>query len=76
MNSKNTTSKGMKIIPSGERKCIWMDAGVVSYKLCTNQFQCNLCEFDRAISNRAQQASPTCSISRGMRAARSALLIP
>ena len=56
MNMKNTTSKGMKVIPTGERKCIWMDAGVVSYKLCTNQFQCNLCEFDRAMSNRAQQA--------------------
>ena len=56
MNLDNTTTKGMKIIPTGERKCIWMDAGVVSYKLCTNQFQCNLCEFDRAMSNRAKES--------------------
>jgi glycine cleavage system H lipoate-binding protein len=33
-----------------------MEAGVVSYKLCTNQFQCNLCDFDRAMSNRAKKA--------------------
>jgi glycine cleavage system H lipoate-binding protein len=45
-----------------------MDAGVVSYKLCTNQFQCNTCDFDLAMSNRAQktkmqaaEAKPTAS---------------
>jgi glycine cleavage system H lipoate-binding protein len=47
--------QGMKVIPMGERKCIWMDAGVVSYKLCTNHYQCNTCEFDLAMSNRAKQ---------------------
>ena len=58
MNTMNAKEKvqGMKVIPTGERKCIWMDAGVVSYKLCTNQFQCNLCDYDRAMSNRAKQA--------------------
>jgi len=55
MNAKDRV-QGMKVIPTGERKCIWMDAGVVSYKLCTNQFQCTLCDFDRAMSNRAKQA--------------------
>lgn len=55
MISKAKTATGMKVIPTGERKCIWMDASVVSYKLCTNQFQCNICEFDLAMSNRAKQ---------------------
>jgi glycine cleavage system H lipoate-binding protein len=55
LDKQTKTASGMKVIPSGERKCIWMDAGVVSYKLCTNQFQCNTCEFDRALSNRARQ---------------------
>ena len=57
MNASNAKERvqGMKIIPGGERKCIWMDAGVVSYKLCNNQFQCNLCDFDRAMSNRAKE---------------------
>jgi len=55
MKLDKTEKKGMRVIPTGERKCIWMDAGVVSYKLCTNQFQCNLCDFDRAMSSRAKQ---------------------
>lgn len=54
MNEKNK-QQGMKIIPTGERKCIWMDAGVVSFKLCTNQYQCNTCEFDIAMSSRAKK---------------------
>ena len=44
-------SNGMRVIPAGEKKCIWMDAAVVSYKLCTNQFQCSSCSFDQAMSN-------------------------
>lgn len=47
--------RGLKVIPTGERKCIWMEAGVVSYKLCTNHYQCSTCEFDLAMSNRAQK---------------------
>ncbi|MCK4765468.1 MAG: glycine cleavage system protein H [Candidatus Aminicenantes bacterium] len=53
-NSK--TSQGLRIIPTGERKCIWMETGVVSFKLCTNQFQCTSCSFDLAMSNQAQKS--------------------
>ena len=57
MASKNKKdAQGMRIIPGGERKCIWMDAGVVSFKLCTNHFQCSTCQFDQAMSNRAKQS--------------------
>jgi glycine cleavage system H lipoate-binding protein len=49
------TKQGMKVIPTGERKCIWMDANVVSYKLCTNHYQCSTCDFDLAMSNRAKK---------------------
>jgi len=56
LNAAKTKTQGMKVIPTGERKCIWMDAGVVSYKLCTSQFQCQLCEFDRAMSVQAKKA--------------------
>ncbi|NQT96882.1 MAG: glycine cleavage system protein H [Candidatus Marinimicrobia bacterium] len=53
MNSKY--QRGMKVIPTGERKCLWMEAGVVSYKLCTNQYQCSICDYDRAMSNRVMK---------------------
>lgn len=48
--------RGLKVIPTGERKCIWMEAGAVSFKLCTNHYQCSTCEFDMAMSNRAKKA--------------------
>jgi len=47
------TDKEMRLIPAGERKCIWMEAGAVSYKLCTNNYNCSSCQFDHALSERA-----------------------
>lgn len=39
----------MKTIPESEKKCIWMDAGVVGYKLCPIEFNCSDCDFDKAL---------------------------
>ncbi|MDD8017828.1 MAG: hypothetical protein PHP42_05610 [Bacteroidota bacterium] len=35
------------IIPEGESHCVWMDAGLVNYKLCDKNFECESCEFDK-----------------------------
>lgn len=32
-------------------KCIWMEAGVVDYKLCDLEFDCENCPFDRSFRN-------------------------
>ncbi|MFQ6091746.1 MAG: glycine cleavage system protein H [bacterium] len=37
------------LILEGELKCIWMTAGVVSYKLCNYQYECERCPFDRVL---------------------------
>ena len=34
------------IIPENESHCVWMDAGLVNYKLCTCSFECDTCPFD------------------------------
>lgn len=34
------------IIPEGENHCVWMDAGLVNYKLCDRNFECETCAFD------------------------------
>jgi glycine cleavage system H lipoate-binding protein len=34
------------IIPEGENHCVWMDAGLVNYKLCDKNFDCESCPFD------------------------------
>ncbi|MEW6200444.1 MAG: glycine cleavage system protein H [bacterium] len=34
-----------------KKECIWMKMGLVSYRICTNNFQCGSCEFDQAMSS-------------------------
>ena len=41
--------KDERVHPACERTCIWMEAGVVSYKLCTNNYSCSSCQFDHAM---------------------------
>ncbi len=43
-----------KIIES-KKRCIWMDAGVVQFKLCDKDFDCLACPFDQAMSAAANQ---------------------
>ena len=38
-----------KLHPACESKCVWVDAGVVSYKLCTNNYNCSSCQFDHVM---------------------------
>jgi glycine cleavage system H lipoate-binding protein len=44
--------KSMKIVPPGKKKCVWMEAGVVSYKLCDNNYDCSTCAYDHALQER------------------------
>jgi hypothetical protein len=34
-------------------QCVWMQAGVVGYKLCDREFDCDLCPFDAALRGQA-----------------------
>ncbi|MDZ7260702.1 MAG: glycine cleavage system protein H [candidate division KSB1 bacterium] len=47
-NKEKVPGKG-RLIPEGELKCVWMMAGVVSYKLCDYQYECDNCPFDRVM---------------------------
>ena len=42
----------MKIVPPGKKKCVWMEAGVVSYKLCDNNYDCSTCVYDHAMQTK------------------------
>ena len=35
-----------KVIPAGEKECVWAEAGVLPYKLCNSRFDCTNCSFD------------------------------
>ena len=30
-------------------KCVWMESGVVTYKLCDFEYNCEACPFDQAL---------------------------
>jgi glycine cleavage system H protein len=38
-------------------KCCWMLAGVVAYKLCDRQYECETCSFDQAMGGRLRQSA-------------------
>lgn len=42
-------------VTDGKKPCIWMEAGVVDFKLCHHCFDCATCEFDRAMTAAATQ---------------------
>src|SRR5512138_1096596 len=35
--------------------CVWMQAGVVDYKLCDRDYDCDHCPFDEALHTRSNQ---------------------
>ena len=41
--------ESMKIVPPGKKKCVWMEAGVVSYKLCDHNYDCSTCVYDHGM---------------------------
>lgn len=51
MLSMSVKNKGYPLIPQEERKCIWMTTGLISYKLCDRDLQCECCPFNLAIKN-------------------------
>ncbi|MCK9376515.1 MAG: hypothetical protein M0P73_10230 [Syntrophobacterales bacterium] len=40
-------------ITQGKKPCIWMEAGVIDFKICNKNFDCENCELDRAMSEAA-----------------------
>ncbi len=37
-------------VHEGKRPCIWMEAGVIDFKICNHDFDCATCEFDLAMT--------------------------
>jgi len=41
--------KKSKLIPTSARQCVWVDAGVISYKICTLNYECERCSLHQAL---------------------------
>jgi len=44
------TDNSQHVWPDEEKPCIWMEAGLVGYKLCDRGFDCEHCSFDAMMS--------------------------
>jgi glycine cleavage system H protein len=49
-----------QLIPKKELKCVWMTAGLLSYKLCKYDLQCEKCPLDWELRNLS--ATPPCGL--------------
>lgn len=56
MDGNKTISK---VIPEGEFNCIWVEAGLVSYKLCDHNYECDDCPFDQVMRQKSISVSAT-----------------
>lgn len=50
IDSQNS-EEGYTIFPKKELKCIWMTAGLIAYKLCKYNLQCDRCPLDWELRN-------------------------
>jgi glycine cleavage system H protein len=49
--SASRKEKSYQLIPKNDLKCVWMTAGLLSYKLCKYNFQCERCPLDWELRN-------------------------
>lgn len=56
MNDIRTQIGGNAAMSPSRQNCIWMDAGLISFRLCDRNLQCDQCPLDRALR---QPASPS-----------------
>jgi len=56
MESERKERELMEVIPAWERKCRWMEIGIVSYKLCTRNYECSSCPLEQALVEDRQGA--------------------
>jgi glycine cleavage system H protein len=42
--------RGSSVLPEGALPCVWMTAGVISYKLCDRDYDCEHCPLDAALA--------------------------
>ena len=56
MNYPKTISNSREAPAAAAMNCVWMDAGVVDYKLCDRNYDCEHCAFDEALHGQRELA--------------------
>lgn len=53
------------VIPEGELGCIWMDAGLIAFKLCDQKYRCESCRFDAVVRKEHEREIAEARVSSG-----------
>jgi len=53
---RHDTQPLASVMPPGLLPCVWMSAGLVAFKLCDREGECESCPFDQAM--RSPQGGP------------------
>jgi glycine cleavage system H lipoate-binding protein len=51
VTTNRLTKNRRPMIPAGDLPCVWMTAGVISFRLCDRDFDCSRCPLDHALRN-------------------------
>jgi glycine cleavage system H protein len=54
-----TNESHFSIVPEGEKRCVWMELGMVAYKICDRDFQCETCPLDIGLRGDSDTADST-----------------
>jgi glycine cleavage system H protein len=54
MKTRRDHQKGFPLIPEGDKRCVWMDIGVVSYKICDRDFDCDNCPLNQGLAGSSE----------------------
>lgn len=49
MKSNGSRKDASNLLPEGAEPCVWMRAGLIAYKLCDRDFDCESCPLDAAL---------------------------
>jgi glycine cleavage system H protein len=49
MKANKNAQNGFRMIPEGDKRCVWMDLGVVTYKICDRDFDCDNCPLNEGL---------------------------
>ncbi|MDW7678924.1 MAG: glycine cleavage system protein H [bacterium] len=55
MKSNQEKDFRSQIIPNNANKCVWMELGIVSYKICDRNFECHKCPLDYGLRGTSEE---------------------
>ena len=64
---KKRVSKEDNLHPGDEQNlCMWMTAGVISFKLCPFNYDCERCDFDKAMRSQVKSEKVSTKVKKGI----------